>query len=98
MDRMNDVPLKRDRIEEIFDLALAVSKLVQPDPDSIEEREMEVCQRRAGLVPDVMAALHPARRSTRDQNGQIVVVVDAGVTQSASVQVDGVVEQRPVAL
>src|SRR5688572_14918599 len=94
----NDVPLNRDRLEEIFDPTAAVSELVQPDPDPIEQREMEVGQRCAGLVPDMAAALHPARSPARDENGQVVMIVDAGVTQSASIQVNGVVEERPVAL
>src|ERR671924_261578 len=88
MCRLPQLTLERDRLEQVFDLAVAVPELVQPDPDPIEQREMEVGERRAGLVLDMTATLHSARRSTRDQNRQVVMVVDAGVAQSASVQVD----------
>ena len=41
----------------------------------IEQREMEIGQRRAIFALDVPATPHAARGATGDQNGQVVVVV-----------------------
>src|SRR5262245_66232348 len=59
---------------------------------------MEIGQRRALFVLDVPPTPHAARRSTRDQNRKVLVVVQTRVTHPASVQVDSVVQQRSVAV
>src|SRR5437667_6645678 len=67
-------------------------------PHAIEQREVEICQRRAILVPDVTATPHSGRSATRDQNWKVLMVVNTGVAQPASVQVHRVIEQRAVAV
>src|SRR5437867_11401308 len=67
-------------------------------PPAIEQREVEVCQRAALLVPDVTATLHAGPSATRDQNWKVLMVVNTGVAQPASVQVHRVIEQRAVAV
>ena len=59
---------------------------------------MEIGQGRAALVLDVPATPHAARGAARDQNGKVLMVVDTGVAHPASVQIDGVIEQRAVAV
>src|SRR6266516_243133 len=68
------------------------------DPHAVEQREVEVCQRSAILVPDVTATPHAGRSATSDQNWKVLVVVNTGVAQPASVQVHRVIEQRAVAV
>src|SRR5712691_7224807 len=65
---------------------------------TVEQCEVEISQRRSILVPDVPASLHAARSATRDQNRKVLMIVNTGVAQPASVQVDGVIEQRAVAV
>src|SRR5436309_15062153 len=67
-------------------------------PHAIEQREVESCQRRAILVPDVTATPHSGRSATRDQNWTVLMVVNTGVAQPASVQVHRVIKQRAVAV
>src|SRR5438034_9002488 len=68
------------------------------DPHAVEQSEVQVCQRRAVLVPDVTATPHAGRGATRDQNWKVLMVVNTGVAQPASVQVHRVIEQRAIAV
>src|SRR5690349_13171295 len=68
------------------------------DSHLIQQREMEIGERRALFVLDVPPAPHAARRSTSDQNRQVLMVVQTRIAHSTSVQIDGVVEQRSVAV
>src|SRR5437773_12086955 len=67
-------------------------------PHAIEQREVEIRQRRAIRVPDVTATPHSGRSATRDQNWKVLMVVNTGVAQPASVQVHRVIKQRAVAV
>ena len=80
-------------IEEVVDLAFAVAERILMDSYPVQQREMEIGQRRALFVLDVPPTPHAARRATRDQNGKVLMVVQTGVAHPASVQVDRVVEQ-----
>src|SRR6266850_8283438 len=64
----------------------------------VEQREVEIGQRRAILVPDVPATLYAARGATRDENWKVLMVVNTGIAQPASVHVDGIIEQRAVSV
>src|SRR5215813_13970615 len=68
------------------------------DSRVIQQREMEIGQRRALFVLNVPPTLHAERSATRDQNGKVLMVVQTRVAHPAAVQVDGVVEQRSVSI
>src|SRR5215510_12324260 len=68
------------------------------DAHVVQQREMKIGQRCALFVLDVPPTPHPTRRATRDQNRQVLMVVQTRVAHSTSVQIDGVVEQRSVAV
>ena len=57
---------------------------------------MKVRQGRALLILDVPPASQAGRGTAGDQNRQLHVVVQAGVTHAAAVEVDGVVQQRAI--
>src|SRR5256885_819544 len=84
--------------EEVFNLSVAVAEFIQTYADPVQQREVEVRQRRAVLVRDVAATTQSGRRAARDQDGKIFVVVHAGVAHPAAIQVDRVIEERAVAL
>src|SRR5437660_1331439 len=65
---------------------------------AIEQREVEICQRCSILVTDMTATLHAGRSTARDQNWKVLMVVNTGVAQPASVQVHRVIEQRAIAV
>src|SRR5439155_1106642 len=56
------------------------------------------CQRCSILVTDMTATLHAGRSTIRDQNWKVLMVVNTGVAQPASVQVHRVIEQRAIAV
>src|SRR5437773_11139965 len=65
---------------------------------AVEQREVEIRQCCWILIPDVPAPPHAARGATRDQNRKVLMVVNTGIAQPASIQVNGVIEQRAVAI
>ena len=84
------------QIEEVFDLSRAVHERIQVNANAIEQREMEVGQRRSLVVPDMPAASQAGCGAARDQDWKVFVIVKAGVTHAAAVQVDRVIEERAV--
>ena len=65
--------------------------------DLIEKREMQVCQGGRFGVLDVTVAFHARLRTTSDDYGQIRMVVDVRVTDTAAVKVKRMIEQGAVA-
>ena len=59
---------------------------------------MQVRQRRSLFVFDMPAALQAGRGAACDQDRKILVIVQAGIAHPASVQADGVIEERTVAV
>src|SRR5258706_9227234 len=68
------------------------------DANAIEQREVEVGQRRSLLILDMPAALKAGCGAACNQNRKVFVIVKAGITHAAAVQVDRVIEQRAVAI
>ena len=66
--------------------------------NAIEQREVQVGQRRSLLVPDVPAALQAGCGAACDQDRKVFVIVKAGIAHAAAVQVDRVIEERAVAI
>ena len=67
-------------------------------PTAVEQRQVQVGQRRRLGVPDVPAAAHSAGRAAGDDDRQVHVIVDVGIAHAAAVQIKRMVEQRAVAL
>src|SRR5579872_7206501 len=76
--------------EEIFDLPGAVHERIQMNAHAIEQREVEVGQIRSLRVADMPPALQSGPRAARHQDRKILVVVNAGIPDAASIQIDRV--------
>src|ERR1051325_9032839 len=83
-------------LEQVFDFAVAVPKRIQMNSNTIEQGEVEVGQRRSLFVLYVPAALQSGCSAARDQDRQVLVIVKAGITHAAAIQVDRVIEERAV--
>src|SRR5688572_2496963 len=59
---------------------------------------MEVGQRRTLVVLDMPPTLQASRGTACNQDRKVLVIVEAGIPHSASIQVHRMVEQRPVAV
>src|SRR4051812_28717865 len=60
-------PIRLER-EQFIDLALAVGKRVHADADALEERQVQIGQRRRFRVLNVTPALDPACRTAGDDD------------------------------
>ena len=85
-------------LEEVFDFSGAVHERIQMNAHAIEQREVEVGQVRSLLVPDMPAALQAGCGAACDQDRKVFVIVKAGITHAAAVQVDRVIEERAVTI
>src|SRR5688572_11592910 len=83
---------------EIRHASSAIDEGVQMHADLVEQRQMKVRQRRRVLVSDVAAALEPRASSTSDDDRQVRVIVDVGISHAAAEQIERVIEQRAVAI
>src|SRR5262245_40712298 len=84
--------------EQVLDLPGAVHERILTDPDEIEQSEVEVSQVRSFFELDMPAALQASCSAARYQDRQVFMIVEAGVAHAAAVQVDRVIEERPVAV
>src|SRR5262245_58483889 len=84
--------------KEVLNLPGAVHERIQMHPHTIEQRVMEVGEVRSLLVANVPAALQARHGSACDQNRQVFVIVSTRIPDAASVQINGVVEERAVAI
>ena len=57
------------------------------DPDFVQQREVQIRQRRRFRVADVLAAAHAARRPAGNEDRQVGVVMYVRVPHPASVEV-----------
>src|SRR5262249_33817349 len=62
--------------QHLVDLALPVGKLVEPHPDLLEHRQVQVRQRRRLRVLDMTSTLDPARATAGDDDRQVDVIMD----------------------
>src|SRR5207253_11116029 len=85
-------------LEEVFNSSGAVHERIQMNANAIEQREVEVGQVRSLLVPNMPAALQAGCGATCDQDRKVFVIVKAGITHAAAVQVDRVIEERAVTI
>src|SRR5215203_5422434 len=83
---------------EIRHASSAIDEDVQMHADLVEQRQMKVCQRRRVLVSDVAAALEPRASSTSDDDRQVRVIVNVGISHAAAEQIERVIEQRSIAI
>src|SRR5688572_3368951 len=66
------------------------------DANAIEQRDMQVGERRPFPGSDVSTALQAGGGAARDQDRQILVIMKAGVTHAAAVQIERMIEERAV--
>src|SRR5262245_54608023 len=90
-----DRPLQ---LEKAFDFSSAVHERIHVHSNPIEQREVEVGQRRSLFIPYVPPALQTGSRSARDKDGKVIVIVKAGIAHAAAVQINRVVQQRTVTI
>ena len=69
-----------ERLQQLVDHPLAVAEAVQMNADLLEQSQVEVCQWRRLVVPDVTSALHAARSPASHQDRQVGVVVDVWIS------------------
>src|SRR6185437_5160623 len=84
-------------LKQLIHLPPAIAKRVEPHAHLVEQRQVQVGQRRWFGEADVPAALHPAGGTAGDKDRQIVVVVPVGVTHTAAVQQQRMVQERTAA-
>src|SRR5262249_15349402 len=94
----NCASIQSDGIEEIFDLSAAVHERIDMNANTIEQREVKVCQRRSLLIPNMPTAFQAGSGATCDENRQVVVIVKARITHTAAVHVNRVIEERAVTI
>src|SRR5205809_4785638 len=90
--------LKRKRLEQLLDLALAVCESVEMHPCHIEQRQVKIGQRRRFRILDVTPSLDPACSAAGDKDRQVYVVMLVGIAHAAAIQVGRMVQQGTVAI
>ena len=83
-------------LEQRIQLARRVADRFRRNPDAIQHREEKVRHRRPVFVLNVSAGFEIPAALASNQNRQIVVVVPIRVGDSAAVNEQCIVEQRPV--
>src|SRR5882672_10870163 len=68
------------------------------DADAIEQRQVNIGQRHGLVVLEMPAAPQARRGTARDKDWKVLVIVQAGIAHAAAVQIDGVIEERAVAI
>ena len=67
------------------------------DAHFVEQRQVEIGQRRRFGVFEVAPAFYPGGRTASDKDWQIRMVVHVGVANAAAIKIKRMVEQRAVA-
>src|SRR5262245_7219659 len=93
----HDSPAERYRTEQCIDPACAVGESVQPDADSIEQRQVQIRQRRGRGEPEVATATRLAAATAGYQDGQVHMIVHVRIAHAAAVEDERVIEQGAVA-
>src|SRR4051812_3658804 len=73
--------------EQFIDLTLTIGKRVHPHTDALEQRQVEIRQRRGFRVLDVPPACNTGGAAPGDQNREIYVIVDVGIAHAAAVEI-----------
>src|SRR5580765_242315 len=68
------------------------------DADAIEQRQVKVGQGHGFVVLEMPSALQARGGTARDKDWKVLVIVQAGIAHAASVQINGVIEERAVAI
>src|SRR6186713_1101276 len=87
----------REWLEQIVNLAVAVREFVDPHACFVHQREVQVSQRRRFVELDISIAFEPGGFPSRNDDGQVRVVMYVWITHAASVQIYAVVQQRAFA-
>src|SRR5262249_6328220 len=94
----NCVSIQCNRIKEVFDFSGAVHERIQMNANAIEQREVNIGQRCSLLIANMPTAFQPGSGAASHQDRKIVMIVKAGITHTATVQVDRVIEQRAITI
>src|SRR5262249_34697526 len=84
--------------EQFVDRTLAVGELIEPRAELLEQRQMQVRERRRLRILNVAAALHLSGAAAGDDDRQVDVIVDVRIAHTAAVEHHRVVEQRAAAV
>src|SRR5437764_13823466 len=87
-----------DWAEQRVDLAGAVGERIETNADSVEQRQVQIRQRRRLDILDVPAAANLPGSAAGDDDRQVDMVVNVGITHAAAVQIQRMVEQCAVAI
>src|SRR5262249_54121673 len=90
--------LPPQRLKQLIPLPLAIAERVKPHSHFVEQRQVQVGQRRRFGEADVPAALHLPGGAAGDEDRKVVVGMPVGVAHAAAVQQERVVQERSVAL
>src|SRR4051812_30757956 len=82
--------------KQFINLPLAVGKGIHADTDTLEQRHVQIGERRGLGILDVPSALDAGSSATRDEDREVHVIVNVGVAHAAAIEVQRVVEQRAV--
>ena len=75
------------------DFAVAVAEFLDLHSRFIEEGEVEIGEWGGFVKADVAAAFHRSGGATGDDDGEVLVVVDVGVSHAAAIHDEGVIQQ-----
>ena len=88
----------RKWLKQLIHLAIAVGKRIEMDADFVEQRQVEIGQRRGLGELDVTPAFHSACRAAGDEDRQVRVVMHIGIADAAAVKIERMIQQCAVRL
>src|SRR2546423_15452896 len=89
--------LNRQRFEQFIHFAAAIGKRLKLNSGFVEQRQMEIGQRRRFGVLDMASAFHSSSQPARDQDWEIGMVVDVGIADPAAIKVKRMIEEGAIA-
>ena len=95
---MRPTPYVLLQLGQFVESSRAVAESLDRDTEPVEQRHVQVRQRRVVRVYEVTAARDRARASAQHQRWQRAVAVAIAVAQSRPIEHDHVIEQRSVAI
>ena len=74
------------RLAQVVEFSVAVGELVERNADLVEQREMQIRERRRVLVANVTPTFHSPRRPPRNNDRQVRVIMKVGVAHAAAIK------------
>ena len=89
--------LNRRHFEQLIHLAVAVREFVERHTDFIEQRQVEVRERRGLRIFEMAIAFQSRGRAAGDNNGKIRVIVNVRIPDAAAVEEQRMIQQSAIA-